>query len=646
MKTRFTIIILTVLFQSGSSYGQICHFDNNSNEASNLCGLLHGNISYPDESADAILDKILSTIGASKRFVLSPCDDIDNAVATSFKGVRYILYDREFMDEIVNNSNAWSKMFILAHEVGHHINGHSLDLIIYATEVVDPPTLAEHRKMELESDEFAGFVLAKLGATLSQTQAALDLISKNEDDSNSTHPSRVKRLTACEKGYKNALNKNSDLYKSATSIISSDDYFYEAVNYEQQRNFEAAVEYYTKSIEIKPSAAALRNRGRLRVKLNDDYGGLGDYHNAIKSDSSDQRAYMWRARFYEIEGDHELAIADYKSCLKIDSLNYLALTYLGDIERRRGNFKDAFKYLSDALEVNPFFSLTYWYFAKVHVDEKEYASALQKLNTAIEKKSSEFEVIAYNLYQTRGSVKLQMGDLEGALVDFNKSLSLNKNAFTFAQRADVYARKRDYQQAINDLDSANQIEYSAKRVALKSVLLQSLNRDQEAIQELSTIINSPEIENKAWLYELRADSFKKTRNMQAALKDINTAIKIKPENVDYLLLRGEIKVSLGDNIGATSDFKKALLIDPNSARTNHYFGYYLMYNSKKRKDLKSAIIYFNKAIEINPNYADAYMQRGNLYQRLKDIESACLDWSKAGELGIEDAYEQIRYLCK
>ena len=106
-----------------------------------LCIAIQSNNFISDAEAENALDRILSVIGASKRFVLQPCDNIDNAVAVSYKGVRYILYDKEFMNSVTSGNN-WSNLFILAHEVGHHINGHSLDLVLYAAEAVEAETLA------------------------------------------------------------------------------------------------------------------------------------------------------------------------------------------------------------------------------------------------------------------------------------------------------------------------------------------------------------------------------------------------------------------------------------------------------------------------------------------------------------------------
>ena len=51
------------------------------------------NESFSEEQANKILDIILSTIGASKRFVLKACKNTSNAFATTKNGIRYIIYD-------------------------------------------------------------------------------------------------------------------------------------------------------------------------------------------------------------------------------------------------------------------------------------------------------------------------------------------------------------------------------------------------------------------------------------------------------------------------------------------------------------------------------------------------------------------------
>ena len=189
-----------------------------------------------DYEADLALEKILSTIGASKNFILIPCDEIQNAVAITFKGDRYILYDKNFMTEISSITNKWSDLFILAHEVGHHINGHTRDFLL--SKVLDSESLENQRNDELEADEWAAFVVSKLGASLKEIENIIELLGSNKNDLYSTHPDKTKRLAAVKKGYDNAesqkevvvvesestgLNKTSeDLFNESLPIDSKD----------------------------------------------------------------------------------------------------------------------------------------------------------------------------------------------------------------------------------------------------------------------------------------------------------------------------------------------------------------------------------------------------------------------------------------
>ena len=153
-----------------------------------------------DTEAENALDRILSVIGASKNFTLQSCDEINNALAITYRGNRYILYDKKFMQLITQYSNNWSNMFILAHEVGHHINGHTRDVALNSS-LLNETSLSKQRQEELEADKFAGFVLAKLGAPLNQTLSAINLISPDGDDRYSTHPNKNKRIEAVRIGY-------------------------------------------------------------------------------------------------------------------------------------------------------------------------------------------------------------------------------------------------------------------------------------------------------------------------------------------------------------------------------------------------------------------------------------------------------------
>jgi tetratricopeptide (TPR) repeat protein len=72
--------------------------------------------------------------------------------------------------------------------------------------------------------------------------------------------------------------------------------------------------------------------------------------------------------------------------------------------------------------------------------------------------------------------------------------------------------------------------------------------------------------------------------------------------------------------------------------TDTYFRWAIDYY--RHRDLEHAILNFNKAIELNPDYADAYMNRGAAYAESADYGQAIRDYNKAIELNpdIEYAY--------
>jgi tetratricopeptide (TPR) repeat protein len=55
---------------------------------------------------------------------------------------------------------------------------------------------------------------------------------------------------------------------------------------------------------------------------------------------------------------------------------------------------------------------------------------------------------------------------------------------------------------------------------------------------------------------------------------------------------------------------------------------------------------YTKAISLWPYMGDAYFNRGLVLIYLKDKEKGCIDLSRAGELGVEDAYGVIKKYCE
>jgi hypothetical protein len=151
----------------------------------------------------SIAQDIIDIVGLKANFDVREAN-IPNAAAVVYGGKRYILYNPSFISQLTRATGTkWAAISVLAHEIGHHLNGHTI------TASGSQPAL------ELEADEFSGFVLRKMGATLTEAQAAMKTLATER--ASSTHPGQYDRLTSIAKGWNRAdaqLTGRSDVAKA------------------------------------------------------------------------------------------------------------------------------------------------------------------------------------------------------------------------------------------------------------------------------------------------------------------------------------------------------------------------------------------------------------------------------------------------
>ena len=153
--------------------------------------------SKPDDDnnlqARRIIQNIVAVVGLKSNFEIQAAN-IPNAAAVVFNGKRYILYNPQFIAVLDKAAGKhWPSVAILAHEIGHHLNGHTL---------TKNGSLPE---TELDADEFSGFVLQKMGASLKDAQLAIEIAGNTR--ATHTHPGKTDRLIAIEKGWQRATNQ-------------------------------------------------------------------------------------------------------------------------------------------------------------------------------------------------------------------------------------------------------------------------------------------------------------------------------------------------------------------------------------------------------------------------------------------------------
>ena len=160
-------------------------------------------------------------------------------------------------------------------------------------------------------------------------------------------------------------------------------------------------------------------------------------------------------------------------------------------------------------------------------------------------------------------------------------------------------------------------------------------------------------------YHNRGIAYDNLGQYQRAIQDYDQAIAMDPRNAKAYATRGIAEVYLHRDAEAKSDFKRAFEIDPNlkeiveplikeakakregkqagkveeSATAAYFNGLMLQFTRQYRE----AIPHYDKAIRLDPRYADAYFNRGLAYAELGQYERAIQDYNDAIRLKPGDA---------
>jgi hypothetical protein len=159
------------------------------------------------------VSKIMRFTGLPQNFTIME-GDVANAAAVITLGHdgnprRVIAYSPKFMQQVVQatGKDGWPGTSILAHEIGHHLAGHTL-----MPGGSQPP-------IELEADKFSGFVLFKMGASLEEAGTAIATLIPEADGP--THPGRQKRLKAVHAGWLQSCEQQQQVCGDEAVVAAS-----------------------------------------------------------------------------------------------------------------------------------------------------------------------------------------------------------------------------------------------------------------------------------------------------------------------------------------------------------------------------------------------------------------------------------------
>ncbi|MGR3177709.1 MAG: tetratricopeptide repeat protein [Candidatus Anammoxibacter sp.] len=199
-------------------------------------------------------------------------------------------------------------------------------------------------------------------------------------------------------------------------------------------------------------------------------------------------------------------------------------------------------------------------------------------------------------------------------------------------------RRKSSDEIIQELNA--QIREEEKRAAhFKEDLVKTEEREKklkEQIREVEKIRDNPEEEAKnkithleGTIAELKSKQKYTEKEKKEEIKKLSQQVKEKEEKLRTL--ENDLKKFKEEKV--TSSLSDKLMDDAQKrSEASKWFS-----KAYKETDINKKVAYYTKAIELDPNDAIAYSNRGVSYNDLKEYEKAIIDCTKAIELDPNDA---------
>ncbi len=254
------------------------------------------------------------------------------------------------------------------------------------------------------------------------------------------------------------------------NTLSFEDYYKQGHAAYQVRDYEQAIEKFTKAIEKDPKySKAYINRGNAHYNLKEYDAAIADYNQALRLNPDEVKAYVNRGnvRFLlaEYSSDpsksYNLAIADFNNALRINPNDVEAYVrrgivrsqiakYSGDSQQ---DYKRAIEDFNQALNVNPSRAEAYFQRGLVRYQIAQYSSEFEKeykhaindfdqalhLNSKLAKAYLKRGIVRYELSQYGGSESKQHYSKAVEDLQMSAKISLAQNNMD------------DYQQALSSI---------------------------------------------------------------------------------------------------------------------------------------------------------------------------------------------------
>jgi len=429
-------------------------------------------------------------------------------------------------------------------------------------------------------------------------------------------------------------------------------YFSRALVRYNNKDTLGALQDYSEVLRLDPyNALSLYNRALLKSQTDDLYGALEDYNKVLMINPDNIYTYYNRAVILHMLEDFRGAIADYTRAIEL--FPDFAGAYLNRSEARRAlqDEKGAYRDYLKAMEI----------MEEIHVNGYDSLTVRQFADSAYFDKIIQFEADFVKIDMPDSlisrSVDPELSFMVQILVDPMLVITKSPSVYELpGNNASYYREIKDMKLVLTNL----QLDLSLEQAYFRLMEIESLSDSIHSPAEASFrkgIINAM------------------VQNYNTALQEFDLSLQLQPDQPLVYLNKGYILFEMAENTASdkyrsnpvtitwektditsqpkepqiSPDYYKALEVyDQLIMRQPDFaFGYFNRANVKVRlKDYTGAVADYSLAIEKHPALAEAYFNRALTLIYLNDTGPACQDLSKAGELGLQEAYKVIRQFCK
>ena len=320
------------------------------------------------------------------------------------------------------------------------------------------------------------------------------------------------------------------------------------------------VEEYSTALRHDPAhIGARKRRGVLYSKQNRFKESIADLNVVLRSNTNDNQAHYLRGNAYYASGDYAAAIPDFDAAL---SGNEFTAAQKLQIRHQRAyahlatnNYDAAILDFSAFIKETAAQSDTYAKRARAYSGLGKFKEAEADFGHALSLTPPAKEM--FSIHWSRGSVRLQLNNLTGAIDDFSNALKIEENAELFYLRGRAQFEISKYSETKAD---------ATKALAL----------------------GLPDAGGRAQALELRAFALMRLQEFAAAIEDFSSVIAIRPATHLYFN-RANIFRAMGNTTAALPDYQKVIADEkaPASMRTQAFLG--LAFIAHAARDEKNAM---------------------------------------------------------